>query len=258
MLLNCRVVLVRTHYAGNIGSAARAMANFGLRDLVLVDPVADPAAHQARMLAAGGVEVLDGLRVVPTLDDTVADCGMVLATAGETLGTGRQTIVGGPAEVLPRFVTALAGGPAAVVFGPEPHGLTTAEIVRCHGLLCLPTDPGYTSLNLALAVGLTLYELRRHAVGAEPTARPPAPFADLDRAFGHLDRALRELRFLYGQNADQLMDGVRHLIGRALPTAQEVKMLHGLARQLEYAADQMRKAESLTSRDRKGAVGDPG
>lgn len=245
MIANCRVVLVRTHYAGNIGSAARAMRNFGLRDLVLVDPVADPAAHQARMLATGGVEILDSLRVVPTLDDAVADCGMVLATAGETLGTERETVRGNPDELLPGFAEALADGPAALVFGPEPHGLTTAEIGRCHGLLVLPTAPEYTSLNLSLAVGLTLYELRRHAAGVAPVQRPPAPTTELDRVFAHLDTALRELRFLYGQNADQLMHAFCHLVRRARPTGQEVKMLHGLARQLEYAADQMRKAEAV-------------
>src|SRR5688572_22724072 len=95
---NCRVVLVRTHYAGNIGAVARAMKNYGLRDLVLVDPVADVAAHQARMLATNGVDVLDAARVVPDVAAAVADCGVVLATAGETAGTRRETVRGTPAE----------------------------------------------------------------------------------------------------------------------------------------------------------------
>lgn len=249
MIDNCRVVLVRTHYAGNIGSAARAMRNFGLKDLVLVDPVADPNAHQARMLATGGIEILDALRVVPTLDEAVADCGMVLATAGETLGTERETVRGSPYDLLPGFAEVLADGPCALVFGPEPHGLTTAEIGRCHGLLVLPTDPEYTSLNLSLAVGLTLYELRQRFDGPATIRRPPAPVGELDRVFDHLDTALRELRFLYGQNADQLMHAFCHLVRRARPTVQEVKMLHGLARQLEYAADQMRKAEAVSKRN---------
>jgi tRNA/rRNA methyltransferase len=239
MLSNCRVVLVRTHYAGNIGAAARAMANFGLRDLVLVDPVADVAAHQARMLAAGGVAVLDAARVVPDFAAAVADCGMVLATAGETAGTRRETVRGTPAELLPRFAAALGHGPCALVFGPEPHGLTTAEVGRCHGLLHLPADPDYPSLNLSLAVGICLYELRSHALTAgrlTPAARPPAPFVDLDRALVHLEEALTKMSFLYGQNADALMHAVRHLIGRALPTEQEVALLHGLARQLLYVA----------------------
>jgi tRNA/rRNA methyltransferase len=236
-LSNCRIVLVRTHYPGNIGAAARAMKNFGLRDLVLVDPVADVNAHQARMLATNGVDILDSARIVPDLDSAVADCGVVLATAGETIGTLRETVRGTPAEVMPGFAEALAAGPCALVFGPEPHGLTTAEVGRCHGLLHLPADPEYSSLNLSLAVGICLYELRKAACGLTiATRREPAPFADLDRAFAHLHEALAQVSFLYGQNADALMHAVRHLIARAQPTAQEVKLLHGLARQLLYVA----------------------
>lgn len=246
MLTNCRVVLVRTHYAGNIGSAARAMKNFGLTDLVLVDPIADPKAHEARMLATNGVDILDAARVARDYDSAVADCGLVLGSSGETAGTLRQTLVGTPRELLPRLVTALKDARCALVFGPEPHGLANEEIARCHGLLFIPTAPEYTSLNLALAVGLTLYELQLavKADASEPAARPPAPYAEFDRAMAHLHTALTDVRFLFGQNGEALMHAFRHMVGRALPTQQEVKLLHGLARQLEYAADQMKKAET--------------
>jgi tRNA/rRNA methyltransferase len=244
MLTNCRVVLVRPHYAGNVGAVARAMANFGPRELVVVDPVADLLSHEARMLATNGVDILDAARVVATFDDAVADCGMVVATAGEIDGTRRETIRGTPAEVFPPFLAALASGPAALVFGPEPHGLTTDEIGRCHALLHLPTDPAYTSLNLSLAAGIALYELRNLAHGVEPLRREPAAFADFDRACQHLHRALTDVRFLFGQNADQLMHAFRHLIARSQPTAQEVKMLHGLAQQIEYVAGKLPPRQS--------------
>jgi tRNA/rRNA methyltransferase len=246
MIVNCRVVLVRPHYAGNIGSTARAMKNFGLSDLVLVDPVANPLAHQARMQATGGVDVLDAARVVPTFAEAVADCGMVLGSSGEIAGTLRRTLAGTPGEVLPRFVETLAHTKGALVFGPEPHGLANDELAACHGLLVLPTAPDYTSLNLALAVGISLYELHRLCDNApKAVARAPAPYAEFDRAMRHLHHALTDVRFLFGQNAELLMSAFRHLIGRASPTEQEVKMLHGLARQLEFAAEQMKKAETL-------------
>lgn len=250
MLAQCRVVLVRTHYPGNIGSAARAMKNFGLTDLVLVDPIADIKAHEARMLATNGVDLLNSAQIVPTLFDALQGCGMVLATAGEVDGTERETKRGSPDELFPQFLAALHHGPSALVFGPEPHGLSNEDLALCHALLHLPTDPAYTSLNLSLSVGITLYELRRlmqtHLFsGIQRWQRPPASFEDLDRALVHLETSLRELRFLYGQNADQLMQGFRHMITRALPTSQEVGMLHGLAKQLHYAGDQMRKAEAI-------------
>lgn len=234
---NLRVVLVRPHYPGNIGAAARACANFGAKELVLVDPVADPLSHQARMLAAGGVEILDAARVVATIPEAVAECGIALATGSEIDGTERSTVRGTPREWLPKFAPVLAAGPAAVVFGPEPHGLTTAEIGLCHGLLYLPALPEYPSLNLALSVGVVLYELFNDA--SEPTARPPAPYADFDRAMAHLKAALSDVRFLFGQNGDTLMHGFRHMIARSLPTEQEVKMLHGLAKQIEYVASKL-------------------
>lgn len=251
MIANCRVVLVRTHYAGNIGSAARAMKNFGLTDLVLVDPIADPLSHQARMLATGGVEILDRARIVPDLHSAIADCAMVLGTSGEVDGTLRQTLAGTPRELFPRFAETLAQAKCAIVFGPEPHGLCNDELSICHGLLFLPTDPEYTSLNLALAVGLALYELRLACVAVPPQlAREPAPFEAFDRAMTHLHAALSDVRFLFGQNGEALMHAFRHMVGRAQPTQQEVKMLHGLARQLEYAANQMKQAEELLNRNR--------
>lgn len=249
MIANCRVVLVRPHYAGNIGSTARAMRNFGLTDLVLVDPVADPLAHQARMLATGGASILDSARIVPDLATAVADCGCVLGTAGEVAGTLRQTLVGTPSEQFPRFIEALETSPCALVFGPEPHGLANDELAACHGLLVLPTDPGYTSLNLALAVGIVLYELRNAVANqtnqVDEKARTPASYEQFDRAMNHLYDAMTDVRFLFGQNAEALMHAFRHMVARSLPTEQEVKMLHGLARQLEYAADQMKKAETI-------------
>jgi TrmH family RNA methyltransferase len=245
MISNCRVVLVRTHYAGNIGSAARAMKNFGLAELVLVDPIANVTAHEARMLATQAVDILDAARVVPDLETAVADCAMVVATSGETAGTLRQTYRGTPADVYPRFIETLASSKGALVFGPEPHGLSNDEIARCQALLVLPTSPEYTSMNLSLSVGIALYELRNAMEQVVPSVtRTPANFSDFDRAMNHLHAAMTDVRFLFGQNADALMNAFRHLVARAQPTEQEVKMLHGLARQLEYAADQMKKAET--------------
>jgi TrmH family RNA methyltransferase len=250
MIANCRVVLVRPHYAGNIGSAARAMKNFGLTDLVLVAPVADPLAHQARMFAAGATDLLDAARTAPDLASAVGDCAMVLGSSGEIAGTLRRTLSGTPRELYPRFAPVLAASRGALVFGPEPHGLANEELAICHGLLHLPADPAYTSMNLALAVGIALYELRNtFETMPEPTAREPAAYAAFDRAMGHLHAAMTDVRFLFGQNAEALMHAFRHLVGRALPTDQEVRMLHGLARQLEYAADQMKRAEARIERN---------
>ncbi len=238
LLTRCRVVLVRTHFPGNLGAAARAMRNFGLSDLVLVAPYTSTTHEEARRLATHGGPVLDAARVVPTLADAVADCVHVLATAGLADGTSRKTVVGPPDALLPPLLDAAAGGPVALVFGPEPHGLTNDEVARCHGLIHVPVDPDCTSLNLAQAVAVCLYELRKQwsARTRVDLRRPIAPHADQERVFEHLRDALTAAGYLYGTKAGPLMDAVRHLIGRASPSPQEVRMLHGLARQLLWLA----------------------
>jgi tRNA/rRNA methyltransferase len=237
----CRIVLVRPHVAANLGATARVMRNMGLTDLVLVDPVADPADPSARQLSTHGEEILDRCRVVPDLGAAVSDCVLVAATSARQGGLFRKQSAGLPEEVLPRLVEALALGPAALVFGPEPSGLTNAEITRCHWLVHVPSDPAYPALNLAQAVAICLYELRRAWLRkTEPAGAAPvlAPFADQERMFAHLHDALVDVHFLYGDKADALWHGIRHLLGRAGLTPMEVELLHGLARQLRWHAAQ--------------------
>lgn len=237
-LTNVRVVLVRPHFAGNVGSVARLMGNFGLRDLVVVDPVASLTDHDARRLATNGVAILDAARVAPDLPSALADCVYTLATGGLADGVARQTVVGTPREKLPALLESLAAGPVALVFGPEPHGLTTVEVGLCHGLIQIPTGDEFPSLNLAQAAAICLYELFTITGDTAVSAEAPdaAPFADLNRMFGHLKVAFEAVHYVYGTKGDPLMHAFRHLVSRAKPTRQEVRMLHGLARQLLWLA----------------------
>lgn len=244
MLQRCRIVLVRTHFAGNLGAAARVMRNFGLRDLVLVAPYAHITNPEAQRMARGGLNILNSARVVADLGEALADCVYTLATSALTAGLWRAGTIGAAAEKLPELLAATTAGPVAVVFGPEPHGLTNDEISRCHGLVHIPVEAEYGSLNLAQAVAICCYELRKAWSQAENAARGQpefprravAPFADQERMFAHLRQALTAIGYLYGDKADTLMHGVRHLLGRAQLSPQEVKLLHGLARQILWAA----------------------
>lgn len=242
-LSNCRIVLVRPHYAGNLGSTARVMRNFGLADLVLVAPYASTNDLEARRLATHGLGILDTARVVPELTDAVADCVFTLATSALTAGIHRRGIIGTPSETMPGFMANAERGRVALIFGPEPHGLTNAEIAHCHGMVHIPVDPQYPALNLAQAVTVCCYELRKawsEAANIErqsPAAGPTiASHADQERMFEHLREAFTAVGYLFNERSETLMHGVRQLIGRALPTPQEVRMLHGLARQLLWVA----------------------
>ena len=123
------------------------------------------------------------------------------------------------------------------MFGPEPSGLTDAEVSRCHHLVHIPVDDLASCLNLAQAVAICLYELRRAWLRTRTPAAAtdsPATFEAQERMFASLRAALEELHFIYGQSADSLWHAVRHLVGRAQPTDMEIGVLHGLARQIRW------------------------
>lgn len=244
----CRVVLVQPAIAGNIGATARIMRNMGLHELVLVAPQASLEDRQAWQMATHGEDILRSARVTPSLADAVADCTLVLGTSARHGGLVRRQSVVTPAEIMPRLAAELrAGQRVAIVFGTEAHGLTDEDVTRCHFLVNIPTDDGYPALNLAQAVAICLYELRK-ARDADGPGRPSyndqplVPFAVQDMMFTQLERALRAIHFLYGPKADSLMHALRHMLGRARLTQMEVDVLLGLARQVQWFANHGSKA----------------
>lgn len=241
----CRVVLLRTEIAANVGATARVMANFGLGELVLVAPVADPRSLEARVLATHGETVLEQCRVVGELGEAVADCVFIVGASARTGGLFRRQSVGTPEEVLPHLLEASASGPTALVFGPESSGLSNEEVSRCHFLINVPTDPTCPALNLAQAVAICLYELRRSSLhrASSATTSAIATFAAQERMFALLRESLSAIEYLRGEKADALMHGLRHLLGRARPSPMEIGLLTGLARQIQWFAEKHKVRE---------------
>src|SRR5690606_14698372 len=137
--------------------------------------------REARRLSTQGEFILDRTRTCRDLGEAVADCRRVVATSASAAGLFRARSAGTPEEVLPDLLAEVPPGPVALVFGPEPSGLTNAEIARCDALLHIPAADHYPALNLAQTVAICLYELFRHArlrEGPAPAAEPVAPFAD--------------------------------------------------------------------------------
>jgi tRNA/rRNA methyltransferase len=254
-LQHCRVVLIETHYPGNLGATARVMCNFGLRDLVLVNPVADRNERNARQMSTHGEDVLNNARIVASLDDAIRDCVLVVGTSARTGGLLRQQNVLSPDQAMAHVVaTLLDDRPAAILFGPEPNGLPNETVTRCHYLIEIPTADQYSSLNLAQAVAICLFELFRAWHG--PKVEGPkgtrwlegtdelATFDAQEHMFEQLQTALREIHFLYGDKAPSLQHAIRHLLGKARLSEMEVKVLLGLARQIRwYVANHPDKIE---------------
>jgi tRNA/rRNA methyltransferase len=238
----CRVVLVGTQIAANLGSVARVMRNFGASDLVLVAPGANRLDQNARQTATHHADdLLEGCRVVERLEEAIADCVLVAGTSARTGGLFRRQTVGAPEEVAERLIEATAGGPVALVFGPEQSGLSNDEVQLCHYLIHIATDDEHPALNLAQAVAICLYEMRRAWLRREVGACTDEEVAHHDQQahlHAQLKKGLEEIRYLRRVRGEALMHALRHLIGRARPSPMEVRLLYGLARQLHWVAAQ--------------------
>ncbi len=227
-----RIVLVRTSHPGNIGSAARAMKNMGITALTLVNPKRFPDP-EATALASGADDVLASARVCDSLPEAIGDCIAAYALSARLREWGPQTVAVREAALA---ATARAlDGPIAFVFGNEASGLTNEELLACQQHVRIPTDPAWSSINLAQAVQVVAYELRMAATsGAMTDARtePAATVADLEGLYGHLEAAALDCEFLDPANPGRLRDRVRRLFGRARVEREEVNIIRGLLKAL--------------------------
>lgn len=224
-----RIVLVGTTHPGNIGAAARAMKNMGLADLALVNPRYFPH-DDATARAAGAEDVLQAARVFASLDEAIGDCTYVAGASARARTIGWPSMA--PRECAPRLIQEGTHGIAAVVFGPEKSGLTNHDLDRCNTLLTIPTEAGFSSLNLAMAVQVLVYELRVAAMTGieqmpEPES-PPATSADLENFYAHLEQVLTRSGFLDPENPRLLMRRLRRLFVKAELDQNEANILRGM------------------------------
>jgi TrmH family RNA methyltransferase len=234
MLARISFVLVEPQRPGNIGSCARALANMGLARLVLVSPP-DHLGGEARRMAMGGSAVLEQARVEGSLKQALAEAGLVIGTTRRA-GKNRGPLVGIDIAAARAIEMARAGNDVAMVFGREDSGLTTEELDSCGLLATIPADPSYPSLNLAQAVLVAAYELRRAAaVEAGPEPRSLAPAADVEAFFEQLAETLDAIGFLNPQNPEEVMHALRRLFGRAALEPREVRILRGILSQTQWA-----------------------
>jgi len=190
------IVLVRPQLGENIGKAARAMLNFGLRELRLVAPRDGWPNPDAGPSAAGADEVLAGAQVYGTLAEAVADCTQVFATTVRKRGVTKP--VATPEEAAQAIH--VEPGRSAIVFGPERSGLETDEVAIARCILTVPVNPDFGSLNLAQAVILCAYEWSKSAPLAQPTLtalHPPAPQGELDGMIDQLEDLLEAAGYFY-------------------------------------------------------------
>lgn len=234
-----RVVLVRTKFPENIGMAARACANMGADELVLVSPCWWDVEKARPLATPKGEPVLARVRVCASLSEALADTVLSIGTTARVGGWRRGLLT--PVQSAEECAAALPHGPVALVFGSEDRGLDNGEIEQCSRLANIPTD-GASSLNLAQAVLLMLYECMKLRQGARPVLDDPGQgsrritHAEQEILMDTLRKTLLTLDYLKGNNPDYFMMPLRRFFGKTPLRRHEMDMLMGVCRQVNGLA----------------------
>ena len=251
-------ILNEPQLAENIGACARVMANFGLSDLRLVRPRDGWPQDRAWASASGADWPLDGARVFDRLEDAVADLQLLLATTARARELNLP--VHTPREAAAELNGAAASGLATgLLFGGERAGLETADIARCQGVVTIPVDLRFRSLNLAQAVALNAYEWRLTVAD-----RPPAAFEDdrelagqaaLEGLYGQLEGELDAAGFFHPpEKTPSMVRNLRAIFARARLSDQEVRTLRGAVTALSRG--QGKVLEKLAAKKAESSRGD--
>jgi tRNA (cytidine32/uridine32-2'-O)-methyltransferase len=249
-----KIVLVSTSHPGNIGAAARAMKNMGLSELTLVAPAEFPSGVAVGR-AASALDILEKARVVETLTDAVADCTLVIGASARRRSIPWPML--SPEQLGEKAVgESAAGGRIALVFGREDSGLNNEELQLCHFHVQIPANPDYSSLNLAAAVMVICYEVRKAYLAAadQPSGegqtgrgrekeeirleenwdQPLVSGEQVEHFYAHLERVLVAIDFHDPDNPRQLMHRMRRLFNRIRIDEMEMNILRGILTNIEF------------------------
>ncbi len=233
ILNNIYIILVNTTHPGNIGATARAMKTMGLENLRLAKPYAKFPSADITARAAGADSVLEKAQVFASLAEAIADCNLVIGTSAEERSLPLQRLSARECGVL-----ACSQAPVekiAIVFGTERSGLSNEELALCQRQVVIPTNPDYSSLNLAAAVQVIAYEIfvAACAVGAAETQLRAAHDSlatsdDMQRFYLHLEQTLLDLRFVSPEIDKKIIPRLRRLFNRSCLEINEVNLLRGI------------------------------
>lgn len=260
------VILVEPQLGENIGSAARAMGNFGLSRLRLVNPREGWPNDKARVFSAGADRILEGVELFPDLRSALGGIKYAFAATARERGMAKP-VLGADAAAAETVRRLSAGEDVALVFGRERTGLYTEEVSLCDAILTLPVNPAFASLNLATCVAVTGYEwFKAASAGALPFSAPDkSPLADkqdLFAFFDHLEGALEDAGFFRSpEKRPSTTRNIRNIFHRLGLTRQDLATLHGAVtalvegregraarKSLNNAAAEARRAEKARAR----------
>lgn len=224
--------MVNTSHPGNIGAAARAMKNMDLNQLYLVSPEDFPSTESS-LRATHAVDIVNQAVVTATLEEAIADCELVIGTSARDRTMNWE--VESPRQMAVTALSASTQSQVAIVFGRERTGLTNEELALCHKRVHIPTNPDFSSLNVAAAIQVICYELYQKAqedvvpdvVKAEGDDRI-ATAAQIQTYHQHLSDVMSEVEFFGSNNPEKVLRRLQIFINRAQPTRRELNILHGI------------------------------
>jgi tRNA/rRNA methyltransferase len=245
-------VLVRPQMGENIGAAARAMWNFGLSRMRVVDPRDGWPNQKAVAMASGAGRVLDAAGLHSTTASALGDATFVFATTARNRDLTKPVFA--PEEAMAKAAELVRGGDrVAVMFGPERAGLENDDVVRANAIISVPVNPDFPSLNLAQCVLLCAYEWRRATAEIVPAAMEMAGTGwatgeEVEHLARHYEDRLGEAGFFFpGEKAETMKLTLRNLWSRMPLTRADVQILHGAMRQMVRWKDGGRAPSSQTS-----------
>jgi tRNA/rRNA methyltransferase len=249
------IILDKPQMAANIGAVARAMANFGLADLRLVNPRDGWPQERAWATASGAEWPLNAARVYDSVEAAIADLHLVYATTARPREL--QLPVHTPRVAMSDMLAEVEQGRrVGLLFGGERAGLETADIALCQAVVTLPIDPRFRSLNLAQAVIILAYEWRMTQETGAPAifrdAPPPAEAAAMLGLYEHFERELDTAGFFHPpEKKPSMVQNLRAALGRARMSDQEVRTFRGvvtaLSRGRGRVLDKLAKAKAAAS-----------
>ena len=247
-LSNMAVVLSSPHFPENIGAAARAMHNMGLRELIVIDPQNCDLTRILKMATHAAIEIVENMQVFENLQQALSTFNYVIGTTAR-LGKQRQ-VISSPSKLAEIIVPMSQKNRIAILFGPEDRGLSNTDIRRCDLLVTIPTAD-FSSLNLAQAVMIICYHL--FLAGQEESSEPTPRLAtrhELDGMYDQLTDILVRINYLNPENPEYWMNRVRQFGTRMQLRAREVSIIRGICRQVDWYA-QKRYTDGL---EEKGKI----
>ncbi len=231
-LNNVAIVLYRSRYPENIGAAARGMRNMGLERLVVVNPENCDLSRILKMATHGAMDVVENMQVYDDLEEALSAYSFVIGTTAR-LG-GQRLVVQSSANFAKKLAPICVNNQVAILFGPEDRGLTNEDIRLCHRLVNISTAE-LSSLNLAQAVLIICYELRRYRSSEGEVFVPRlANRHELDGMYAQLKDILVKISYIQPENPDYFMNSIRQFGTRLRLRAKEVSIIRGICRQIDW------------------------